>query len=82
MAIDMPSEDALHVHKGNMFASAWPTGEAISTPALIWLTPCQPSKMLALWNNFHQAADKNGWAIPAEPLYFAKSSSSFCARGV
>lgn len=73
-------DDALHVHEGDMFSNAWPTGETICTPALTWLTPCQPSKMLALWNNFHQAADKNGWAIPAEPLYFAKSSSSFCAH--
>jgi len=63
-----------------MFLGAAPTGEAVSTTDLIWLTPCQPSKMLALWNNFHQAAEKNGWAIPVEPLYFAKSPSSFSAH--
>jgi 2-keto-4-pentenoate hydratase/2-oxohepta-3-ene-1,7-dioic acid hydratase in catechol pathway len=63
-----------------MFLGSGPTGEAVPVADLIWLTPCQPSKMLALWNNFHQAADKNGWAVPSEPLYFAKSSSSFCAH--
>jgi len=63
-----------------MFLGASPTGEDVSTTVLTWLTPCQPSKMLALWNNFHQAADKNGWGIPIEPLYFAKSTSSFSAH--
>ncbi len=74
------SDDRLHVHEGDMFGDAASTGEALPTTALTWLTPCQPSKMLALWNNFHQAAEKNGWAVPAEPLYFAKSPSSFCAH--
>ncbi len=74
------SEDGLHVHDGDMFLGAAPTGETVPTASLTWLTPCQPSKMLALWNNFHQAAEKNGWAVPVEPLYFAKSPSSFCAH--
>jgi 2-keto-4-pentenoate hydratase/2-oxohepta-3-ene-1,7-dioic acid hydratase in catechol pathway len=74
------SEDIFHVHDGDMFQGATATGEAVPTAALTWLTPCQPSKMLALWNNFHQAAEKNGWAVPVEPLYFAKSPSSFSAH--
>jgi len=74
------TDDILHVHEGDMFLGATPTGEAVPTATMTWLTPCQPSKMLALWNNFHQAAEKNGWAVPAEPLYFAKSPSSFSAH--
>jgi 2-keto-4-pentenoate hydratase/2-oxohepta-3-ene-1,7-dioic acid hydratase in catechol pathway len=74
------ADDVMHVHEGDMFLGATPTGEAVPTTALTWLTPSEPSKMLALWNNFHQAADKNGWAIPVEPLYFAKSPSSFSAH--
>jgi 2-keto-4-pentenoate hydratase/2-oxohepta-3-ene-1,7-dioic acid hydratase in catechol pathway len=37
--------------------------------------------MLALWNNFHAAAAKNGWAIPAEPLYFCKTANAFAPHG-
>ena len=29
----------------------------------VWLMPCRPTKMLALWNNFRAAAEKNGWAV-------------------
>jgi 2-keto-4-pentenoate hydratase/2-oxohepta-3-ene-1,7-dioic acid hydratase in catechol pathway len=37
--------------------------------------------MIGLWNNFHAAAQKNGWAVPAEPLYFLKAPTSYCAHG-
>jgi 2-keto-4-pentenoate hydratase/2-oxohepta-3-ene-1,7-dioic acid hydratase in catechol pathway len=40
------------------------------------LVPCQPSKIVGLWNNLAAAADKNGWARPAEPLYFFKPSTA------
>jgi 2-keto-4-pentenoate hydratase/2-oxohepta-3-ene-1,7-dioic acid hydratase in catechol pathway len=45
------------------------------------LPPCQPSKIVGLWNNFRAAAAKNGWAEPAEPLWFLKSPSSLCGHG-
>jgi 2-keto-4-pentenoate hydratase/2-oxohepta-3-ene-1,7-dioic acid hydratase in catechol pathway len=73
--------DQLLAHEGDMFAGARPTGRRIPLAGARWLTPCAPSKMLALWNNFHAAASKNGWAIPAEPLYFCKTPNSFSAHG-
>ena len=39
-----------------------------------------PGKIIGLWNNFRAAAEKNGWATPAEPLYFLKSPHSAAAR--
>jgi len=72
--------ESLEVHAGDLFADPTPTGEVVPFASGRWLTPCQPSKMLALWNNFHQAAEKNEWAIPAEPLYFAKTANSFNAH--
>ena len=45
------------------------------------LTPCVPSKMICLWNNFHALAARLGVAEPAEPLYFLKSPSAFLAHG-
>ena len=43
--------------------------------------PCQPTKMIGLWNNLRAAADKQGWAAPAEPLYFLKPPSSVVGHG-
>jgi 2-keto-4-pentenoate hydratase/2-oxohepta-3-ene-1,7-dioic acid hydratase in catechol pathway len=49
--------------------------------ALQLLAPCRPGKIIGLWNNFRAAAEKNGWATPAEPLYFLKASSAACGHG-
>jgi 2-keto-4-pentenoate hydratase/2-oxohepta-3-ene-1,7-dioic acid hydratase in catechol pathway len=73
--------DEIAVHNGDLFTTPQPTGERIAVAAIEWLTPCQPTKMLALWNNFRAAAEKNGWAQPAEPLYFVKTPNSYTAHG-
>ena len=73
--------DMIRLHDGNMFAGATPTGETVAVADAHWLTPTAPSKMVALWNNFRAAAEKNGWAIPAEPLTFIKTPNSFNAHG-
>ena len=72
--------DGVLVYTGDMFGTCAPTGDRIGTGHIEWLTPCRPSKMIGLWNNFRAAADKNGWAIPNEPLYFLKAENSFCAH--
>lgn len=69
------------VHSGDMFGESEATGERLPVAELEWLTPSVPGKMIGLWNNFHAAAEKNGWATPAEPLYFLKAPSSLCAHG-
>jgi len=69
------------VHAGDMFGESGATGERVPLADLEWLTPSVPGKMIGLWNNFHAAAEKNGWATPAEPLYFLKAASSLCAHG-
>jgi 2-keto-4-pentenoate hydratase/2-oxohepta-3-ene-1,7-dioic acid hydratase in catechol pathway len=64
--------------RGDMF-SAWErTDELIALDEIRWETPCTPTKMIALWNNFHEAAAKFALAIPEEPLFFVKSANSFC----
>ncbi len=72
--------DALAVFSGDMFADAAATGETVPLADATWLAPCTPGKIVALWNNFHAAAAKNGWAIPAEPLYFLKSTGALNAH--
>ena len=69
--------DVIHVHEGDFFLDAHPTGKTLSISSVTVITPCQPTKVLALWNNFRAAAEKNGWSEPSEPLYFLKSPNSF-----
>ena len=45
------------------------------------LAPVQPSKVLALWNNFHALGEKLKLDAPAEPLYLIKSPNSYLAPG-
>lgn len=73
--------DTLAVHEGDLFGEHRATGERVPVAGVEWLMPCRPGKMLALWNNFHAAAEKNGWAVPAEPLYFVKTPNSYAAHG-
>jgi 2-keto-4-pentenoate hydratase/2-oxohepta-3-ene-1,7-dioic acid hydratase in catechol pathway len=72
--------DRLAVHEGDPFDGPRPTGETVALADARWLPPCRPGKIVALWNNFHAAATKNGWAIPAEPLYFIKSTGALSAH--
>jgi 2-keto-4-pentenoate hydratase/2-oxohepta-3-ene-1,7-dioic acid hydratase in catechol pathway len=67
-------------HQGDMFAGAQAQGPLLPMDQLQLLSPCVPTKFFALWNNFRAAAQKNGWAEPAEPLYFLKSANSFAAH--
>ena len=69
--------DTLHVHQGSLFENPQPTGVTLPLSDLEILAPCQPTKVLALWNNFKAAAEKNGWTAPTEPLYFLKSPNSY-----
>ena len=73
--------EVIHVHSGDMFSGATATGETLALASVTLLTPAAPSKFIALWNNFHAAAAKQGNAIPAEPLYFFKAPSSCLAHG-
>ena len=67
------------LHAGSLFEDPQPTGVSVAladVPPGAWLPPCVPGKMIGLWNNFRAAAAKNGWAEPAEPLYFLKNPAS------
>jgi len=68
--------DQVRVHTGDLFAGPQPTDERLPLARLAWLPPCVPGKIIGLWNNFRAAQQKNGWAEPAEPLYFLKSPGS------
>jgi 2-keto-4-pentenoate hydratase/2-oxohepta-3-ene-1,7-dioic acid hydratase in catechol pathway len=74
-------EGEIAVHHGDMFGSAKPTGQYLKLADVELLAPCVPSKMVALWNNFHALAAKLNSPEPEEPLYFLKATSSIAAPG-
>ncbi|MGH6903779.1 MAG: fumarylacetoacetate hydrolase family protein, partial [Geminicoccaceae bacterium] len=73
--------ESITVHDGDMFDDPRPTGATVSLAEVTVLTPCTPSKMICLWNNFHALAARLKVAEPDEPLYFLKSPSAFLAHG-
>jgi 2-dehydropantoate 2-reductase len=73
--------DTIAIHRGDMFAGASPTGETAKLSEVQVATPCDPSKMICLWNNFHQLAAKNNFPVPDEPLYFLKAPNAYHAAG-
>jgi len=74
-------EDRITVHEGDMFSSPTPTSRTLALDSVKVLTPTEPTKMVALWNNFHELAKKLNMPVPEEPLYLVKTSNSFLASG-
>jgi len=74
-------DGAIAVHVGDIFAGAKPSGETAMLADVRVLTPCEPSKMICLWNNFHQLAAKNDFLVPDEPLYFLKAANAYHPAG-
>jgi 2-keto-4-pentenoate hydratase/2-oxohepta-3-ene-1,7-dioic acid hydratase in catechol pathway len=59
-------------HSGELFASSGPTGRSLPADTVTLINPCQPSKIVALWNNFHALSAKLGKAAPNHPLFLIK----------
>lgn len=66
------ADDGIVEYAGDMFDAPRPTGTTLARGAFTLLAPCTPSKMVALWNNFHALAAKLGKAAPAHPLFLIK----------
>lgn len=74
-------DGAIQIFQGDMFAGATATGRSVPLSQVRLRTPCDPSKMICLWNNFHELAAKLGSPAPDEPLYLLKAPSAFAAHG-
>jgi 2-keto-4-pentenoate hydratase/2-oxohepta-3-ene-1,7-dioic acid hydratase in catechol pathway len=75
------ADGTIQIHTGDLFEAPVPTGEAIPLADVTLRTPCEPSKLIGLVNNYRAAAEKQGTTIPAEPLWFLKPSTSYLAHG-
>lgn len=73
--------EEIAVHTGDLFADPTPTGETLALAAVTLDLPCRPTKLIALWNNFHAAAEKQGLDRPENPLFFVKPPNTYRASG-
>jgi len=71
----------ISVHDGEMFAAATPSGLQLALQDVELLAPAEPTKIVALWNNFHALAGKLNQPEPPEPLYLLKATTSVAAPG-
>ena len=70
------ADDVIALYSGQPWAAPLPTGQSIAASEARLLAPVQPLNFIGLWNNFHAAAAKHGYATPEAPLTFLKSPSS------
>lgn len=75
------SGETIEVCSGDLFDNPQTTGETLALADVAIDLPCRPSKMVALWNNFHAAAEKQGLSLPPDPLFFLKAPNSFRPTG-
>jgi 2-keto-4-pentenoate hydratase/2-oxohepta-3-ene-1,7-dioic acid hydratase in catechol pathway len=68
-------------YEGCMFDRRAPSGATLANGAFTLLPPCTPSKIIALWNNFHALGAKLGKPAPSHPLYLIKPASSLAGPG-
>jgi len=72
---------AIHVHDGDLLADPRPTGEIVALAEVTLRRPVEPTKLVGLVNNYRAAAERQGAAIPAEPLWFLKAPSAYLDPG-
>ena len=74
-------DDTITVCEGDMFAGTTATGATLALGDVTLLTPCVPSKLIALWNNSRSAAEKQGLDQPEYTLFFIKPPNTYLATG-
>lgn len=73
--------DSIAEYTGDMFDAPQASGQIFALADVRILMPCEPSKMIGLWNNFHERAKLENLHKPEHPLYFLKPANSFAGEG-
>ena len=73
--------NTIHCHSGDMYQSPEANGDKLSVDQVRMLAPCQPSKIVAMWNNFHELAEAQSLERPEFPFYFIKPESCVSGHG-
>ena len=63
-------------YEGDMFGAPRPAGRTLARGEFTLESPCTPSKIVALWNNFHALRLKLGKAAPTHPMFLIKPGTS------
>lgn len=63
-------------HDGALFDRPRPTDISFAADDLTLLAPCEPSKIVALWNNYYALSQKLDKAPPQHPLFLIKPPMS------
>ena len=74
-------DEIIHCYKGDMYGGSEPTGKSLSLADVDLLSPCHPTKIVAMWNNFHQLAAAQDLTPPEFPFYFIKPESCVSHHG-
>lgn len=73
--------DRIVEYSGDPFGRTMPTGAIVAGADVALLAPCQPTKLVALWNNFHALAAKLEKPVPRHPLFLIKPASCVVGPG-
>jgi 2-keto-4-pentenoate hydratase/2-oxohepta-3-ene-1,7-dioic acid hydratase in catechol pathway len=73
------SQSEISVHDGEMFGKSSANGRRLALGDVELMAPSEPSKIIALWNNFHSLAAKLKVREPDEPLYLLKAPTTAAA---
>jgi 2-keto-4-pentenoate hydratase/2-oxohepta-3-ene-1,7-dioic acid hydratase in catechol pathway len=73
------NSDQILEYEGDIYGEHSATGKLLPKNAVRLLCPCAPSKIIALWNNFHALAAKLHKTAPKYPLFLIKPAS--CIAG-
>jgi 2-keto-4-pentenoate hydratase/2-oxohepta-3-ene-1,7-dioic acid hydratase in catechol pathway len=63
-------------YEGDLFGASRPTGRTLTQGEFTLRSPCSPSKIVALWNNFHALTLKLGKSAPTRPQFLIKPGTS------
>ena len=80
-AFGIISGSEVDVYDGDMFDNPSKTNEKFALNDVIVKNPCQPSKMIALWNDYQSLANEKGLSKPKNPLYLNKAISCIIEQG-
>lgn len=73
--------DRITEYEGDMFGEPVRTGNVLKLDDVALRSPCVPTKIVALWNNFHALSEKLGKAAPIHPLFLIKPPLSVIGHG-
>ena len=73
--------ESIEVFAGDLFERPSATGKTHRIADVGLAMPVQPTKVIAVWNNFRALLDKMNLRVPAEPLYFIKAPNAYLAHG-